>query len=297
LVGIEPVVRTNSNGYEYTQETSSLMWGRSTSPLIYNDMVVVPAGGPVGGTAVTMIAFDVEDGQERWRGGERNASYGSPSLITVAGQVQIALVVENAAVGHDPDTGQQLWSHPWVGNSDSNASCSQVTPLANEDGAGGMVLLSKGYGIGGEVVRLKRDENGWTAEQQQRNPRVLKTKFTNPVIVNGHAYSLSSGFLECTEVPSLQRRWKKRGRFGNGQLLLVGDKLLVHSESGTLTLVQVNPEKYQPLGRCKTIEGVCWNTLCLSGDRLLVRSEREAAMIRLPLESRPSQNVDTLSLP
>jgi outer membrane protein assembly factor BamB len=56
--------------------------------------------------------------------------------------------------------------------------------------------------------------------------------------------------------------------------------------------VATNPEKFQELGKCDTIDGVCWNTIALSGDRLLVRSELEAALIRLPLASRLDSSAD-----
>ena len=289
LVGIEQTTRVNGRGLEYTQENSSLTWGRSASPLVYQDIVIVPAGGPVGGQAVTMIAFDRKTGEERWRGGERTISYGSPTLIDVAGKTQVCLVTEDHAVGHDPETGEELWAHPWPGHSDGDASCSQITPLDDS-----LLLLSKGYGVGGQVILVSQDDDQWTAKTTYSNPRVLKTKMTNPVIYKGHAYSLSDGFLECARVPELKRRWKKRGRFGNGQLLLVGDKLLVHAESGTLHLVAATPEKFQELGKYNTIEGVCWNTIALSEDRLLVRSELEAALIRLPLANSES-NPDTAS--
>ena len=108
VVNIDQITRVNGRGLEYTQENSSLTWGRSGSPLVYNDLVIVPAGGPVDGDAVTMIAFDRLTGEERWRGGERAASYGSPTLIEVAGKVQVCLVAEDHAVGHDPETGQEL---------------------------------------------------------------------------------------------------------------------------------------------------------------------------------------------
>ena len=72
-------------------------------------------------------------------------------------------------------------------------------------------------------------------------------------------------------------------------MLLVGDKLLVHAEYGTLHLVAANPDEFQELGKCKTIDGVCWNTIALSGDRLLVRSELEAAMIRVPLQGSDTE--------
>jgi outer membrane protein assembly factor BamB len=281
LVDIEQVMRVNGRGLEYTQENSSLAWGRSTSPLVYKDLVIVPAGGPVGGDAITMIAFDRQTGEERWRGGEHASSYGSPTLINIDDEVQVCLIAEDHAVGHDPDTGEELWAHPWTGNSDSNASCSQITPIDDS-----LLLLSKGYAIGGQVIRVTREDDEWQTEMVKANSRVVKTKMTNPVILDGYAYSLSDGFLECTQVPDLKRMWKKRGRFGNGQLLLVGDKLLVHAEYGTLHLVATTPEKFQELGKCDTIDGVCWNTIALSGDRLLVRSELEAALIRLPLAER-----------
>lgn len=284
-VGIELVQQVNSNGLAYTQENSTLSWGRSASPLIFEDLVIVPGGGPQDakpGSAVTMLAFDRETGEERWRGGERNISYGSPSLTHVLGGPQIVLVAENTIVGHDPNTGQELWSHPWPGNSNGDANCSQVTTVQELDDKT-QLLLSKGYGAGGELIEVGPYDGELVTTTVAKSSRVLKTKLTNPVLLDGYAYSLSDGFLECTRLPSLDRQWKKRGRFGNGQILLVGDKLLVHSESGELYLVDATPEGYRELGSFPTIKGVCWNTLALSGDRLLVRSELEAAMIKLPL--------------
>ena len=72
---------------------------------------------------------------------------------------------------------------------------------------------------------------------------------------------------------------------GNGQVLKSGNYLLVHSEEGVLHLVDPTPEGYQELGSFPTVEGVCWNTLCLYGPYLLVRSELEAACFKLPLAS------------
>lgn len=286
LVNIDQVTRVNGRGLEYSQENSTLLWGRSGSPLVFNDTVIVPAGGPADGDAVTMIAFDCRTGEERWRGGERASSYGSPTLIEVAGELQVCLIAEDHAVGHDPETGEELWAHSWPGNSDSNASCSQVTPIDDS-----LLLLSKGYSIGGQIIRLSCEGDDWKTETVKSNPRVLKTKMTNPVLFEGHAYSLSDGFVECTQIPELKRKWKKRVRVRNGQLLLVGDKLLVHGEYGTLHLVAASPDKFTELGKFPTIAGSCWNTIALSRDRLLVRSELEAAMIRLPLADSTSETI------
>ena len=287
LVGINQKTSTNSVGLKYTEEDSTMAWGRSTSPLIYKDMVIVPAGGLPkdhpdfdAEKSSTMIAFNALTGELVWRGGKRMVAYGSPSLQTVLGREQILLVGEDHAVGHDPETGEELWAFSRPGGSGSAANTSQITWLASDT-----LLFSKGYSMGGEIVRITLDEatQKWSATSVSKDPRILKTKMTNPVAYQDHLYALSDGYMECVQIDGLKRKWKRRKRFGNGQLLLVGDKLLVQSEFGTLHLLQANPEKFEELNSFESIKGICWNTLCLHHDLLLVRSDLEAACYRLPL--------------
>ena len=292
LVGIEQVVTQNSMGLDYTTEDSRMAWGRSGSPLIVDNVVVVPAGGPSepsdGDKTATLIAFDKKTGEEKWRGGNRMISYGSPSLVTIAGKRQIVLVAESAAVGHDAETGEELWSHQRSGTTSGEANCSQVTYVGVDENGDDHLILSKGYSMGGEEIVVTRESDEWKVISVQKNPRVLKTKFTSPVVFDRgnettkHVFSLSDGYLESASAFGLKRKWKQRGRFGNGQVLLVGDKMLVHSEFGTLYLIDANPDQYVELGSLKTIDGICWNTLCLYGDLIVVRSEVEAACFRLP---------------
>ncbi len=283
-VGIDQTQKTNSRGQVFQQETSTLTWGRSNSPLIVGSWVVVAAGGifdpagkPVDPNAATLIAIDKGTGKEVWRGGQRMVSYGSPSLATVAGREQILLVGEDHAVGHDAATGQELWSFEFEGNSDSNASCSQVTVVNDH-----LVLLSKGYNIGAKLLRLEDKDGELTVESVKTDPRVLKTKFSNPVVHDGHAYAITDRFLECIEIDGLNRKWRQRG-FGTGQLLMVGDHLLVHAEDGKLVLVAADPASYQERGRVETVSGTCWNTIGFYKDLAFVRSDKEMACFRLPI--------------
>jgi len=145
------------------------------------------------------------------------------------------------------------------------------------------MFISKGYGIGCAVFRIEvTDEEPWTTEGQWAERGSLKTKFANVVIENGYAYGLSDGILECVRLSDGQRAWK-RGRYGQGQILAVGDLLLVLGEDGQLRIVETTPEEHRELARMPAIEGQTWNNLCLSGDRLLLRNGQEAACYRLPL--------------
>jgi len=145
------------------------------------------------------------------------------------------------------------------------------------------VLLTKGYGGGAELIEIATSVGGkeFTATSVWKQPRVLQTKFTNVVVHEGHAYGLSEGILECVELASGKRKWKQ-GRFEHGQILGVGDLLLVLSETGELSLVELSPKKFSLLGSMPLLEGKTWNNLCVYGRLLLVRNGQEAACYEVP---------------
>ena len=210
-------------------------------------------------------------------------AYGSPILATVAGQQQILLAAESKVMGFDPESGTVLWQHSRPGDSSSAANTSQVTVISENQ-----LLTSKGYPDGGgELLSLTVSDETWKVDSVWSRGSVLKTKLTSPVIRDGFAYSFSNGFVECARLSDGERIWKRRARAGHGQMLLLDNLLLVHSEDGVLYLVEATPEEYRELGSVNTIRGVCWNTLCLTGDLLLVRSELEAACLKLPVATVP----------
>lgn len=280
LLGIELASAVGDDGLTIQYEANSkLAWGRAGSPLIVDDLVVIPGGGPKDGPLITLLAFDRQTGELRWKGGDQMIAYGSPILATVADRRQILMVAESLVMGFDPETGETLWTFSRPGQSDSTANTSQVSVVGSN-----RVLTSKGYPDGGGIlIELTNSDGKISATEVWNNPRVLKTKLMSPVIHDGHAWSLSNAFLECCRIADGERIWKHRGRFGHGQMLLVHDQILLHSEGGELFLVKATPDGYQDSGSITTIDGVCWNTLCLSGNQLLVRSELEAACIELPM--------------
>jgi outer membrane protein assembly factor BamB len=198
-------------------------------------------------------------------------------LANLAGRRQILIVNESTASGHDPLTGRRLWSHPWPGHSNGDASVSQAVAVgANR------VLLTKGYGGGGELIELSAGAGDeLTVTTVWKIPRVLQTKFSNVVVHQGHAFALSEGILECVSLDSGRRRWK-RGRYGHGQILGVGDLLLVLAEEGELHLLELNSEKFVHFGSVPALSGKTWNNLCIQGKCLLVRNADEAACFELP---------------
>lgn len=259
------------------EDLSGVAWGRSSSPLVVGDLVVIPTGRS-STKSVSLTALHVETGDVVWEGGTQQVSYASPTLATLAGVRQILSVNESSVSGHDPDTGQTLWEHPWPGQSSSTASASQPHVLDGQ-----RLLLSKAYGTGAAGLLLEKTDQGLLrARELWSDSGLFKTKFTNVCVINGFAYGLSDGILECADAATGKRRWK-RGRYGHGQVLGAADVILVQAESGDVAMVAASPDQYQELAKFPALDGRTWNTLCLSGAHLLVRNAEEAACFELPL--------------
>ena len=189
-------------GMSPEQEAKELPYGRSGSPLIVDDLVVIPAGGPADGRRVSLVAYHKKTGEKAWEGGEDQISCSSPAVATVGGARQILIVNEASASGHDPATGRVLWSHDREGRTNANANVSQAVAVAPD-----RVFLSKGYALGGELIKLVPKAGGtFDTETLWQNSRVMRTKFTNVAIKDGYAYGLSDGILECIELATGERQ-------------------------------------------------------------------------------------------
>ncbi len=260
-------------------DAKQVLWGHAGSPLIVENLVVVPGGGPSAGPKFSLLAFDRETGRRIWQAGDRQISYASPSLARLGGVRQIVIVNENNISGHNAATGAMLWEYAWPGSSNSSASTSQAIAVGDD-----RVLASKGYGEGSALFNVKHDgeTDRWTTETIWHHARNLQTKMTNVVVYKDFVYGLSDGILECVELSTGARQWKS-GHYYHGQILRVGELLLVETEDGEIMLVELTPEAHRELGSFEAIEGKSWNNLCLYSRYLLVRNSNEAACYELPL--------------
>jgi outer membrane protein assembly factor BamB len=224
------------------------------------------------------MAYDQQTGATVWSAGDEPSSYSSPILATLCGQRQILIVGATHLVSHDPGDGHVLWRHPWPKDDTGSPNVSQ--PLVVSDDR---FLLSKGYGVGCAMFYISRDDDGYRIKEVWAN-RNLKTKFTTVICRDGFGYGLDEGVLECVDLESGSKVWKQ-GKYGHGQVLMVGDLLLVQGEEGEVALVQATPGAFQEVARLQAIHGISWNTPALSGTKLLVRNSEEAACFELTLDT------------
>lgn len=257
-----------------------LLYGRSGSPLVLESTVVVPLGGSQKASC-SLIALDLQTGEERWRAGDKQISFASPQLAELAGVPQIIYPTKKNLLSLDPASGRELWSLSYEGSGEAPNVAQPITLDANT------LFISKGYGVGARIVTVNC--NGVTTDAQQakweatvlkENRTVLRTKFTSPVLHNGHVYGLSDGILECVDVSTLKRKWKQ-GRYHHGHVLLLENCLLVSAEDGRAVLVASDPNQYRELAQLEVIGGVTWNPPTVSGNRLILRNSSELACLEL----------------
>lgn len=246
-------------------------WGFCASPLAIGERVVVSPGGDNGRL---LAAYHWETGKLLWTGGYGKLGYSSPQLRELDGIPQIIVFNIDSLAGHDPETGRELWRTPWP----SNNSPTAANPLLLPDGR---LLVSSGYGVGCALYKIQQSHEGGFEAQRLYTSTRLKAKFAHFVSHDGSVYGLDDGVLTCMDPDNGERRWKA-GRYGHGQMLLVEDLILLQSERGRLFLIEANPEELRELGGIDALHGKAWNTLALAGDKLLMRSHKEALCLALP---------------
>ncbi|MCH2115424.1 MAG: PQQ-like beta-propeller repeat protein [Pirellulales bacterium] len=272
----------------------NVVWGKACSPLIVDDLVVVSVGGR---NNQSLVAYDMDSGDVVWAAGSYPSSYASPVLAEFAGQAQVISVNAGFVTAHKVEDGELLWEYEWPSDSGSDAATSQPVPLE-----GDRLFLSKGYGLGSALVQVTCSETGvwettplWKGRQYGQLP-VMKTKMGNVVIRDGYVFGLDNVSLQCIELESGKRLWKKRRNptFGHGQIMLIGDVILALTEFGEVVLVEASPDKYRELASIRVFsdDQVTWNNPAFAPPYLLVRNAEDAACYELPLKEPIAGSVD-----
>jgi hypothetical protein len=242
------------------------VWGFSSSPLVFGDIVIIHA-------VDKLIAYDLTSGETDWKG-SAGTGYSSPHLVTIDGVQQIIMLSGVGATSFSPDDGTKLWEYSWP------VEDRILQPALTPDGD---ILLSN---VLKSLRRVKiiHGSDGWKFEEQWTCNR-LKSNFNDLVVHKGHVYGFDGPVLACIELSNGTRTW--RGKRYGGQIVLLADQdlILVVSEKGELALVKAVPDRFTELARFQAIEGKTWNHPVLVNDILVVRNSQEMAAFRISLVS------------
>jgi outer membrane protein assembly factor BamB len=248
-------------------------FGLATSPLVVGESVII---NPASTTAPRLVALETATGKTRWITESRGTDgYSSPHPAAIDGVDQVLLFDERGLTGHDPASGRELWHYDWTVAQNEPTT---VQPLVLPDGR--IVIGGGNIGLGIRCVVVRKEGDGWSAKEAWRTTR-FTPKFNDIVRSGDYLYGLDGGMLSCLKLSDGQRMWKE-GRYGAGQLLLVGDKLIIVSEKGQVACVAAKPNDYEELWRMDAIKGKTWNHPAIARGRLFVRNMGEMVAYDLP---------------
>ncbi len=273
-----------------TVDAENTRFGKSGSPLLIGDRVIVTGGGERG---PSLLAFDKTTGELDWTAawgpdpqdqGTIYNSYASPVAATLHGTVQIVNLEDKGVAAYHPETGRQLWTFDWPWQ-DLEPKVSQPVILP-----GNRVFISAAYASGCAVFQIERMSDQTLQTELVWQNRNLRTKFSNVVVRDHYVYGLHDRILACVDLRSGERRWRG-GRFGHGQILLVGELIVVVSEMGEVALVEAGSEQFRELGRFRALHDRTWNCPVIHVPRrrddvvyLVLRNDQEAVCYELARE-------------
>jgi outer membrane protein assembly factor BamB len=237
-------------------------WGFSSSPLLSGGLVLMEAGGDQGRA---FVGIGKDKGELVWSAGTGEAMYSSPILVVLDETPQVVFVNGRNMVSYTPQ-GDSLWAHTMpIGN--PMASPLLVPPsrlFASANNGAGSFLIEPGNPSPAELFTSSAMKNDWSSS----------------VYRDGFIYGFNLASLQCISATDGTRVWGRRG-FGKGSLILVGDKLLVLSDNGVLSMVEASPEGFRELGSVHPIEGRSWTAPSYSDGRVYVRNHTHMACIEL----------------
>lgn len=252
----------------------NLEWGMSGTPLVVGNVVYVNPGiDPDKKTQQAVAAYDRMTGKKLWAAGSDMAGYASLMHVKLAGMEQLILFDAAGLKGLDIANGKQLWLYPWKTSFDMN--CAQPIVVGDDQ-----VFISSEVSNGGAMLKLSHEGDNWKVSEVWKN-RSMGIKFSNAVLHQGHLYGLGNGYLTCLDAKTGERKWKARQAYGNGQVLLAGEVLVITSEDGYVALVAADTSKFTELKRIPVFAGRTWNVPAIARGRLYLRNHQEMACVKL----------------
>jgi len=232
-------------------------YGDGTSPVIAGDLVIVQLTSNA--NAAAWFAFNRKDGQPVWsfpidkrqvKDETADRAYSPAAPFVFKGKPHLLLISNDAIDGVDATTGVRAWTYPTSG-------------------------LQMQYGPFPEPFFFDKDKfflEMWYSEKANGAAFKITDAGLSPlwgnnaigkgayscVVRDGCLYGFGVKGLNCVDLKDGTVKWKWRSSEpattkDQGEIILVGDKLVWLSSSGTLYVGEASPDKTKPIASFKAV--------------------------------------------
>lgn len=270
----------------------SHVWGHSSSPVIYGDMVI-HYHGP--GDGAYLIALDKKTGEPVWRvdepvwkTGPRTdgfkgqedkgvvGSFSTPIIVRSGDRDELVMSFPMEVRSYDPATGKELWR------------CGGLNPLVYTSPvyADGVIVAMGGYY--GNSIGVKTGGSGDVTDSARLWREVRHNGgIGSGVIYNGHLYYHNSGGVTyCLKIDTGETLWQARlpgmGKSW-GSFMLAGDRVYTLSQSGETVVFKADPAEFKPLAE-NTVGEMTNSSLVVSDGDIFIRTHEALWCVGAPNE-------------
>lgn len=224
----------DKNGYQ---------WGYASSPILYDDLVLVQCDHE--GESY-LAAFDLNDGNDVWRTPrQENSTWSTPTVHETAanGRLQVILNGYKHIGGYDLETGEEIWKV--VGGGD--------VPVPTPVVAHGLIFLTSAHGRARPIRAISVEASGEIGSDPREEdylewmlPR-RGIYMQTPMVYGDLLYCCSDGgILSCYEAKTGVRVYRQRLGSGitgfSASAVAAGGQLYFSGESGEVYVVRAGRE-------------------------------------------------------
>lgn len=212
-------------------------WAYAESPLLDGDALVCTPGGK----EATMVALHKQTGEPIWKcvvpAGDL-AAYSSAIVVNACAIKQYVQLVSGGLIGVEARTGKLLWRYDPI----AKGSLANIpTPVVRGD------RVYCASPSNGGLVHVKTENGAITAEPVYFGTN-LPRAIGGAIERDGFLYGTTSKAMICTEFATGKVRWNEPS-LGAGALCFADGCVYLHSESGSVALVEATPDGYREKGR------------------------------------------------
>ena len=256
------------------KESDPTKWGSSSSPILYNDTVIVTASCE----SQAIVGLDKTTGKELWRQEAEglDGMWGTPTLVRVdKDRTDLVMCVAKELWGLDPENGKLRWYADATGA--QHAYTSVITNknrvFAFTGRGGGSIAIDAG-GSG----NISETHTAWTGRDN--------SSFASPVRHNGKLYLIARGILTVVDeatgksVKKLRLKGAKKtgGRFGTLDYpspIVADNKLFYLNGAGQMYVFELADEPKQiAVNQVTHDKEVFWGTPAVSDGKMVLRSAK-----------------------
>lgn len=257
---------------EVGKESDPTKWGSSSSPVIYNNTVIVTASAE----SQAIIGLDTQTGKELWRQEAEglDGMWGTPTLVKIdEDRTDLVMCVAKELWGLDPASGKLRWFASATGaeHAYSSVILDGKRVFAFTGRGGGSIAIDAGGS--GDVSKTN---TVWTGGET--------TSFATPVRHKSKVYLVTSGVVNVVDEKTGEKVQQVRlagalqtgGRFGSLDYpspIVVGDRMFYLNGSGQMFVFDLTGELKQiAVNRVTADVETFWGTPAVSDGRLVLRS-------------------------